>query len=133
VKPGRSSGPRRLPCIVSLIVRKSAPSSSFELGRNARRSRLPKRSSGLKSAGVASGFAFAAKFHSAAYIADFAALAAKLVVEVDGAYHSRCQSADARRDRNLRRLGYRVLRIEAGLVEQHLELAVARIHAALGQ
>jgi very-short-patch-repair endonuclease len=43
------------------------------------------------------------------YIADFAAPAAKLVVEVDGAYHARRQGADARRDRNLRRLGYRVL------------------------
>jgi very-short-patch-repair endonuclease len=67
------------------------------------------------------------------YIADFAAPAAKLVVEVDGAYHARRQAADARRDRNLGRLGYRVLRLEASLVEKDLELAVARIRAALGE
>jgi very-short-patch-repair endonuclease len=67
------------------------------------------------------------------YIADFAAPAVKLIVEVDGAYHARRQSADARRDRNLRRLGYRVLHLEASLVEHHLELALERIRAALGQ
>ncbi len=67
------------------------------------------------------------------YIADFAAPAAKLVVEVDGAYHSRHQSADARRDRNLRRLGYRVLRLQASLVEERLELALSRIRAALSE
>ena len=67
------------------------------------------------------------------YIADFAASAAKLVVEVDGAYHSRRQSADARRDRKLRRLGYRVPRLEVSLVEHHLELALTRIRAALSE
>jgi very-short-patch-repair endonuclease len=66
------------------------------------------------------------------YIADFAAPAAKLVVEVDGGYHANRKAGDARRDRNLRRLGYCVLRLEAGVVEHHLELAVMRIRAALG-
>ena len=79
------------------------------------------------------GVSFRRQFPVGSYIADFAAPAAKLIVEVDGAYHHRRQSADARRDRNLRRLGYCVLRLEASAVEHHLELAVARIRAALGE
>jgi very-short-patch-repair endonuclease len=79
------------------------------------------------------GVSFRRQFPLGNYIADFAAPAAKLVVEVDGAYHSRQQSADARRDRNLARLGYRVLRLQASLVEQHIELALMRIREALGK
>jgi very-short-patch-repair endonuclease len=67
------------------------------------------------------------------FVADFVAPAAWLVVEVDGQYHARRRVADARRDRVLRRLGYRVLRLEAELVEQQLEVAVARIRAALAE
>jgi very-short-patch-repair endonuclease len=48
-----------------------------------------------------------------------------------GAYHARRRAADARRDRVLARLGYRVLRLEAELVLEHPEQAVARIVAAL--
>ena len=65
------------------------------------------------------------------FIADFAAPTARLVVEVDGEYASRRRTADPRRDRGLRRLGYRVLRLEAELVLRHPEQAVARILAAL--
>ncbi|HWA74702.1 MAG TPA: DUF559 domain-containing protein [Polyangiaceae bacterium] len=67
------------------------------------------------------------------YIADFAAPAAKLIIEVDGAYHARHQTADARRDRNLARLGYRTLRLQAALVEHHLALALTRIRAAFNE
>jgi very-short-patch-repair endonuclease len=42
------------------------------------------------------------------FIADFAAVSAKLVVEVDGSSHARRAGADARRDRALARLGWRV-------------------------
>jgi hypothetical protein len=38
---------------------------------------------------------------------------------------------DARRDEKLARLGYRVLRLEARLVERALPVALARIEAAL--
>jgi very-short-patch-repair endonuclease len=65
------------------------------------------------------------------FIADFVAPAARLVVEVDGGYHSRRRAADARRDRALARRGYRVLRLEADLVLRQPEEAVARIRAAL--
>jgi very-short-patch-repair endonuclease len=65
------------------------------------------------------------------YIADFVAPSVRLVVEVDGRYHARRHAADARRDRDLRRMAYRVLRLEAALVERHLGEAVGRIRGAL--
>jgi len=65
------------------------------------------------------------------YIVDFLAPRAKLVIEVDGSSHRFKQAADARRDRKLGRLGYRVLRLEAGVVLRHLPLALQRIRAVL--
>ena len=65
------------------------------------------------------------------YIVDFVAPRAKLVVEVDGSSHRLKRSADARRDRKLARLGYRVLRLEAKLVLMNLPAALQRICAAL--
>ena len=65
------------------------------------------------------------------YIADFLAPSARLVLEVDGDSHRGRTQADARRDRALARLGYRVLRLEAGLVLHEPALALARIQAAL--
>jgi very-short-patch-repair endonuclease len=65
------------------------------------------------------------------YIADFVAPSVRLVVEVDGRYHARRRVADARRERDLGRMGYRVLRVEAALVERHLDEAVGRVQAAL--
>ena len=66
------------------------------------------------------------------YIVDFLALSIKLVVEVDGAYHARRGVADARRERVLRRLGYRVLRLDADLVLTRLVEAVERVRGAVG-
>lgn len=65
------------------------------------------------------------------YIADFAAPGAKLVVEVDGGYHAERVRADARRDRELGRLGYRVVHLPAELVARDLEGAVELVRAAL--
>lgn len=70
---------------------------------------------------------------SGRYIADFFAPSARLVIEVDGACHLTRARSDARRDRVLARLGYRVLRLEAGLVLREPALAVARIQAALAE
>ena len=68
------------------------------------------------------------------FIVDFLAPEFKLVVEVDGhACHERRRSADEHRDRKLARLGYRVLRIDAELVESDLPEAVARIRTALAE
>jgi very-short-patch-repair endonuclease len=65
------------------------------------------------------------------WIADFVAAERRLIVEVDGGWHRRRRAADARRDRALARLGYRVLRLDAELVMQKLPAALARIAAAL--
>jgi very-short-patch-repair endonuclease len=53
------------------------------------------------------------------YIVDFCAPSVRLVVEVDGACHALRSRADARRDAELRRIGYRVLRVEAARVTRH--------------
>jgi len=66
------------------------------------------------------------------FIADFVAPSVRLVVEVDGAaYHSLRSAPDARRDRALARMGYRILRLDAALVECTPEQAIALIRAAL--
>ena len=65
------------------------------------------------------------------YILDFVAPAVKLAVEVDDRSHELKRTADAHRDRNLARLGYRVLRIPAELVRCNPAEAVARVVAAL--
>jgi len=65
------------------------------------------------------------------FIADFLAPAIQLIVEVDGPIHARKQSADARRERKLKRAGFRVLRVSAQLVLGDLSAAVALVRAAL--
>src|SRR5664280_481660 len=67
------------------------------------------------------------------YIVDFLAPSILLVVEVDGPYHARRAVADARRERHLQRLGFRVLRLDADLVLSRLAEAVERVRGALGQ
>lgn len=67
------------------------------------------------------------------YIVDFVAPQAKLVVEVDGRCHEQRRVADARRDRKLARLGYRVLRLQAELVLKQQPVAMALVRRALGE
>jgi very-short-patch-repair endonuclease len=67
------------------------------------------------------------------YIADFFSASARVVVEVDGASHRGRAARDARRDRVLRRLGYRVVRLEAELVERDPAEAVRRIRVLLAR
>ena len=67
----------------------------------------------------------------ARFIVDFLAPRERLVVEVDGGYHAGRCAADARRDRKLERLGYRVLRVNAELVVRDVTLAVALVRRAL--
>jgi len=54
------------------------------------------------------------------------------VIEVDGDAHRGRGAAHARRDGKLAKLGYRVLRLEADLVECSLPEALERVRAALG-
>jgi len=78
------------------------------------------------------GVAFRRQVCIGKYIADFAAPSVKLVVEVDGGWHERREAADARRDRELARAGWRVVRVSAECVEERLEKAVAKVREALG-
>jgi very-short-patch-repair endonuclease len=63
------------------------------------------------------------------FIADLLIPEVRLVVEVDGLYHTRRTAADARRDRALARAGYCVLRLDAELVMLDLDAAVACVVA----
>jgi very-short-patch-repair endonuclease len=66
------------------------------------------------------------------FVVDLLAPAVGLAVEVDGGWHRRRTAADARRDEKLRRLGIRVLRIPAELVERDVAQAVELVRRALG-
>jgi len=66
------------------------------------------------------------------YIVDFVAPRVRLVVEVDGGYHSRRGAGDARRERVLRRMGYRVVRVDAEVVLGELHRAVAQLRRGIG-
>ena len=57
----------------------------------------------------------------------------KLVVEVDGEVHTERAAADARRDRDLARMGFRVLRLPRALVQDRVAEAVAQVAAALAE
>ena len=65
------------------------------------------------------------------FIVDLYAAEARLIVEVDGGYHGDRIEHDARRDRALRALGYRVLRIDDDLVLTDLSEALRGIQLAL--
>lgn len=56
------------------------------------------------------GFKFRRQYPIAGYIADFACVEAKLVVELDGGQHAERQTKDAERTRRIETNGYRVIR-----------------------
>src|SRR6188768_4258876 len=77
------------------------------------------------------GVAFRRQVPLLGFIADFYAQRARLVFEIDGGYHARRVTADARRDRKLARAGHRVLRLQAELVLRDLPAAVLAVQRAL--
>jgi very-short-patch-repair endonuclease len=79
------------------------------------------------------GVAFKRQVPIGRFIADFLAPSVRLVVEVDGGYQSEPPGADARRDRKLRALGYRVVRVEAELVMQDVARAIETVRVALAE
>ncbi len=79
------------------------------------------------------GVAFRRQVPIGRYIADFVAPSVKLVVEVDGGYHAARATADARRDRDLHRLGYHVLRLTDAMVVHQHEQALALVREALAR
>lgn len=67
------------------------------------------------------------------YIVDFACLAARLVIEVDGEQHGTDagRSADGLRDERLAELGYRVLRFTNREIDREKRVVLDTIYAAL--
>ncbi|MNT11418.1 hypothetical protein D3C71_1097120 [compost metagenome] len=67
------------------------------------------------------------------YVADFACLRARLVIEVDGGVHNRTDVAlrDLKRDEWLTSEGYRVLRIDSRRIPDDLDAVVAEISEAI--
>jgi len=79
------------------------------------------------------GVAFRRQVPLLGFIVDFYAPSARLIVEVDGGYHARRATADARRDRKLTRAGYRIVRLQAELVVRDLPAAVLAVRRALDE
>jgi very-short-patch-repair endonuclease len=79
------------------------------------------------------GVAFRRQVPLLGFIVDFLAPAIRLVVEVDGGYHVRRKSADARRDRKFARAGYRVLRLQAEIVTLDLPAALVAVRRTLAE
>lgn len=75
------------------------------------------------------GFKFRRQYWIGPFIADFACIEAKLIVEADGSQHGENEEYDVRRDAYLRRKGYRVIRFWNNDVTGNLEgvLEVIRI------
>ena len=69
------------------------------------------------------------------YVADFACLRAKLIIEVDGGIHSLTDVAlrDLKRDEWLKSQGYRVLRIDSRRIPDELDTVVAEVVLAISQ
>jgi very-short-patch-repair endonuclease len=115
--------------------RSISPARKHVLASCARENRLspsePERRLWAELSGGKLGVAFRRQVVLGSAIADFFAPAIRLVVEVDGAQHCLRRSADARRDRDLRRLGCVVLRIEAEVVMRDLPAAVAIVREAV--
>lgn len=81
------------------------------------------------------GFKFRRQRPISRYVADFACLEARLIVEIDGASHDIADQIeyDAERMRILAALGWRVLRIRDALVLSDVSAASALITKALRQ
>ena len=66
------------------------------------------------------------------YIADFACMSEKLVIELDGGGHAERKARDRERDEFLRRRGYRVLRFWNTEVFENLHGVLEKIHEVSG-
>ena len=67
------------------------------------------------------------------YIADFACIEAKLIVELDGSQHADAVECDARRTRYLESQGYRVVRFSNYDVLTNFEAAIETILEVAGR
>jgi very-short-patch-repair endonuclease len=73
------------------------------------------------------GVSFRRQVPIGSYIVDFLASRARLIVEVDGGYHTERAVADRRRQRWLEKRGYRLVRVTATTVLHETTVAVASI------
>jgi very-short-patch-repair endonuclease len=109
-----------------------------------RRALLERRAAGMRASGTASevrlwkalvnsklGVAFRRQYVVGGRIVDFVAPSIRLVVEVDGGSHAGREAADARRERELERLGYCVVRVQAREVMRDLAGVVRRFREAV--
>ena len=67
------------------------------------------------------------------YVADFACLQARLIVELDGSQHMESESYDAQRDTYLAERGFQVLRFWDHQVLQETDLVLEAIFEALSK
>ena len=77
------------------------------------------------------GFRFRRQVPIGGYIADFACLEAKLVIEVDGGQHQEMRRRDAERDRRIAACGYKLLRFWDNDVLRETESVLEQIHRTL--
>ena len=81
--------------------------------------------------GEQSGFKFRRQHPLGAYVADFACLAPRLIVELDGSQHAHQQAYDAKRDLFFRQQGFEVMRFPANLPFSDLQALVEAIYQRL--
>lgn len=79
------------------------------------------------------GLKFRRQHPIAPYQVDFACVAERLVVEVDGGYHDGTVEADLRRQQYLQRAGWQVIRFTDREVEQDSEAVARAIASQLGR
>jgi very-short-patch-repair endonuclease len=79
------------------------------------------------------GFRFRRQVPIGPYIADFVCYGRRLVIELDGSQHADNLAYDNRRDAELNRRGFRVLRIWNGQFAQDEQAVIEGILAALQQ
>ena len=77
------------------------------------------------------GFKFRRQHPLGAYVADFACLAPRLIVELDGSQHAHQQAYDAKRDMFFRQQGFNVMRFPANLPFSDLQALVEAIYQRL--
>lgn len=83
--------------------------------------------------GEQAGVKFRRQHPVGSYVADFACLASKLIVELDGSQHADQQAYDAKRDAYFRSLGFEVMRFPANLPFSDLPSIVQAIHNRLAE
>jgi very-short-patch-repair endonuclease len=75
------------------------------------------------------GFKFRRQYAVGRYIVDFCCPQRRLIVELDGSVHAQPSQAkrDARRDTELKRMGYTVTRLPNGMIMEAPELFVGKV------